>query len=111
MSKIVGSFYLRKADGGNLLGEFTNNACFTISAEKASLKEAGDLPFTGRYLSTWLEGDTIQKAELVIDHLEDAEYEDVKYRLVWNDLKKGPIYEAEALLAEGILVGHYISLS
>lgn len=111
MNKIVGSFYLRPADGGNLLGEFTNNVRFTITAEKASLKEAGDRPFTGRYLSTWLEGDGIHTAELVIDHLKDAEYKDVKYHLVWNDLEKGPIYEAEALLAEGVLVGHYISLS
>jgi hypothetical protein len=111
MAKIVGSFYLRKTDSGNLLGEFTNNARFTVSTENADLKEAGDVPYVGRYLSTWLEGDVPHTAELVIDHLDNAEACGKHYKLVWNDLHKGPIYEAEALLAEDVLVGHYISLS
>lgn len=111
MSKIVGSFYLRKADGGNLLGEFTNNARFTISAEEACLKEAGNGPFTGRYLSTWLESGVPKTAELTIDHLENAGECGKQYKLVWKDLQEGHVYEAEAFLADDVLVGHYIYLS
>ncbi len=111
MCKIVGSFYLKKTDNGNLLGEFTNNALFTVTAENASLTEAGMQLYEGRYLSTWYEEGELCTAELVIDHLANAEYEGLKYHLVWNDLNKGSIYEAEALLAEGMLVGHYLSLS
>lgn len=111
MAKIVGSFYLRKTDSGNLLGEFTNNVRFTVSTENADLKEAGDVPYVGRYLSTWLEGGIPHTAELVIDHLENAETCGKHYKLVWTGEDNKPIYEAEALLAEDVLVGHYISLS
>ena len=111
MAKIVGSFYLRKTESGNLLGEFTNNVRFTVSTENANLQEAGDIPYEGRYLSTWLEGDEPHTAELIIDHLKDVNSCGKQYKLVWNDLQKGPIYEAQALLAEDVLVGHYVSLS
>lgn len=111
MSEIIGSFYLKRNEMGNLTGEFTNNVRFTVMPEQADLKEAGAVAYEGRYLSTWLEAGIPRSAELVIDRLANAEYTDVKYRLVWKDLRLGPIYEAEALLAEGVLVGHYISLS
>lgn len=109
MSKIIGSFYLKKSGNGNLTGEFTNNTLFTVSTESADLKEPGAEPFIGRYLSTWYENDVPFSAELVITPFA-GKNTNTKYKLVWTDAEKGPIYEAEAFVAEGMLIGHFVSL-
>lgn len=108
MSKIIGSFYLIQNETGNLMGEFTNNASRTVSVESACLKEAGVMAYEGRYLSSWLEEGIPHTAELVIDMANSES--DARYQLVWNDLYAGPLYKAEAILAEGFLVGHFEKL-
>ncbi|MGV3460313.1 MAG: hypothetical protein ACO1N9_07660 [Flavobacterium sp.] len=109
MSKIVGSFYLIQNETGNLMGEFTNNVRCTVSVESACLKTAGANAFEGCYQSMWLEDGLPCFAELVIDVL--ATDKEFNYHLVWNDADHNPLYEAEGFLAEGMLVGHYVSLS
>lgn len=111
MAKIIGSFYLKQTSNGNLTGEYTNNTLFTVSTESAVLKEAGTEPFSGRYFSTWYERDVAYSAELIIKPLENVSHTNAKYMLVWIDKVTGPVYEAEAFVAEGMLIGHYISLS
>jgi hypothetical protein len=109
MSKIVGSFYLIQNETGNLMGEFTNNVRFSVTVESACIREAGTAAYEGRYHSMWIEGGVPCLAELTINlYNSDKEF---RYRLVWNDHEKKPLYRAEAFLAEGMLVGHYISLS
>jgi hypothetical protein len=110
MSRIIGSFYLKKTESGNLQGEFTNNMLFTVNTESADLREEGEAPFLGKYFSTWYEGDVPCSAELVVTYLPNAENKNVKYRLLWTNLNGVPIYEGEAILAEGMLIGHFISL-
>lgn len=110
MSKIVGSFYLIQNETGNLMGEFTNNIRFSVTVESACLKEAGANAFEGRYQSMWMENGLPCMAELVIGISESPET-DFKYTLVWQDADQKPMYSAEAFLAEGMLIGHYVSLS
>ncbi|OYQ32136.1 hypothetical protein CHU92_14790 [Flavobacterium cyanobacteriorum] len=110
MSKIVGSFYLRKTEDGNLKGEFTNNTLFTLSGEYAVPKDTGADPFVGRYLSSWSEKGEPHSAELVIEPIASNESCSDRYKLVWIDNAAGITYEAEAFVAEGMLIGHYVSL-
>jgi hypothetical protein len=107
MAAIIGSFYLRQLENGNLQGEFTNNRLFTVSVENDIIKEKGDAPFIGRYISEWTENGDFFSAELKIDKSRNAEE---KYKLVWRDFNGNAIYEAEAFIAEGLLIGHYVSL-
>ncbi|MCR5863438.1 hypothetical protein LRS05_15520 [Flavobacterium sp. J372] len=109
MSNIIGSFYLIQNETGNLMGEFTNNIRFSVTVESACRKEAGAKAYEGRYSSMWIEGGLPCLAELIIGIKNTGKA--FNYSLVWNDYNKKPLYRAEAFLAEGMLVGHYISLS
>lgn len=91
------------------MGEFTNNLLFSVTVESACLKEAGASAYEGRYESMWMEGGLPCLAELVIQMAQSGK--EFKYQLVWNDADHQPMYKAEAFLAEGMLVGHYLSLS
>lgn len=107
MCRIIGSFYLKKTEGGNLTGEFTNNVLFTVTSEYAVLEEAGDGLYVGRYNSTWTENGKTCRAQLIIERMPNTE----KYKVLWIDAETGPVYTAEAFLAEGMLVGHFVSVS
>lgn len=108
MSTIIGSFYLMRNETGDLTGEYTNNVLCTVSTEHAALKEAGPDLYEGKYLSSWLEAGEPHTGELVIGRIAN---ENSRYHVIWNDNDTGVVYEAEAFLADGVLVGHYVSLS
>lgn len=109
MGRIEGSFYLKMIKGGNLLGEYTNNDIYSRSWEIANLKEPGDAPFLGRYKSQWLEVEGPYTGELVIERIKDTNNTNKQYRLTWYRKNGEVAYTGEAILADGMLMGHYIN--
>ncbi|KGO92130.1 hypothetical protein [Flavobacterium subsaxonicum] len=110
MGTIIGSFYLKPTDNGNLTGEFTNNRLFTVATENATLVEKGTEPFIGKYSSTWDGVDGPATGNLTIAFIESTVPSNVKYKLVWTDWDGTVLFTGEALLAEGLLIGHYVSV-
>lgn len=110
MSEIIGSFYLKKTSNGNLKGEFTNNRHYTVFTERAELREKGIFPFIGKYFSTWDEIDGPDSSYLTIGFLSNAKHSNAKYELIWHDENNKVRFRGEALLAEGMLIGHYVSV-
>ncbi|MBE98888.1 MULTISPECIES: hypothetical protein [Flavobacterium] len=111
MSRIIGSFYMKKTEDGNLQGEYTNNEQFTVSTENSVLLVAGPEPYLGEYATTWREPDKVMHARLIVSAISAKDTNTyAKYKLVWSDLNNVPIYEGEAILAEGLLIGHFVSL-
>jgi len=110
MATIIGSFYLRLTDSGNLVGEFTNSRLFTIATESATLIEKGSEPFIGTYFSKWDGLYGLTSGVLTISYIQSTVPSNVKYNLVWRDEKGEVLFTGEALLAEGMLIGHYVSV-
>lgn len=109
MSRIEGSFYLKRVDGGNLLGEYTNNIHFTRSQETAQVKKTGLMPFEGTYASQWFELDGPCTGELVIKYVQQCKDGNNQYTLTWYKENGEIAYTAEAFLADGMLMGHYVN--
>ena len=110
MATIIGSFYLRLTDSGNLVGEFTNSRLFTIATESANRIEKGNEPFIGTYFSKWDGLYGLASGMLTISYIQSTVPSNVKYNLVWRDEKGEVLFTGEALLAEGMLIGHYVSV-
>lgn len=111
MSRIIGSFYLKPTDDGNLAGEFTNSRLFTIAKEKATLLEKGSAPFIGRYFSVWNGVYGPASGILTVSFIESTVPSNVKYNLVWADEDGTELFRGEALVAKGMLIGHYVSVN
>ncbi|TRW22428.1 hypothetical protein FMM05_18160 [Flavobacterium zepuense] len=111
MAKIIGSFYLKLTDDGNLAGEFTNSRLFTVAKESAILIEKGNAPFIGRYFSTWDGVYGPASGILTVSFIESTVPSNVKYDLVWTAEDGDILFTGEALLAEGMLIGHYVSVN
>ena len=102
--KLIGRFFFKKTDTGNLIGEWSNNNAPDIYTESSDLQNKGDekdkLKFEGTYFSTWQEKGKPKFAELNITH------KDCKYFLLWeNEGKK--IFYGEGMLMGGMLIGDY----
>ena len=111
MSKIIGSFYLKRTPRGNLEGEYTNNEQFTVSTETSVLVKAGKEPYLGEYETTWREPHKVMHARLKVSAISAKQTNTyAKYKLTWYSTEGEPIYEGEAILAEGMLIGHFVSL-
>jgi hypothetical protein len=110
MARIIGSFYLKLTDSGNLVGEFTNSRLFTVATESATLIEQGAEPFIGTYFSKWDGVYGPASGVLTISYINSTKPSNVKYDLVWRDEKGEVLFTGEALLAEGMLIGHYVSV-
>lgn len=107
---MIGSFYLRLTDSGNLIGEYTNTEStriYTESAERISEITLEKIQsFNGTFETSWRENNVPFLANLVIEPIEDSN--DLKYRLDWTITNDHEIrFTGEGFLVDGILVGHY----
>ena len=103
---LLGRFFFKKTDNGNLIGEFSNYQDPRIYAESADLIEGcDDCSFLGKYHSSWLDDSKPQFAELKIYRKVGA----CKiFTLEWREkMNPNPIYVGEGMLCDGILVGDY----
>jgi len=100
---IIGQFYLKKTDNGNIIGEFSNNLSDGVYSMSGDLLE-GESGFTGTYRVTWRE-----KNEGIFTYLEISYlYENNKlFKLVWKDNKKKELFEGEGMLSDNLLIGSY----
>jgi hypothetical protein len=102
MNKIVGSFVFTDLGDGCINGKYINTGIDSPLPECCKLiNEKSKIPFIGTYFSTWLESNSENNSStLQINKKND------KYSLKWLDKNK-PIFEGEAMLFNGLLIGAY----
>ncbi len=103
MANIIGRFYFKKTDSGNLIGEFSHNKHFRNFTESADLLE-GDRNFIGKYLATWQE-DGIACLNTLNIKIKEKSNEGI-FSLKWEDNDKQTFW-GEGILCDGILIGDY----
>jgi hypothetical protein len=97
---ILGSFYLRQSDTGNLIGEFYNNTMDRVRSESADMKIESSIAFTGTYSSTWFdEGAQSLDLEITTDN-------NTIYNLRWFDDIRD-VFVGRGFLSNGLLIGTY----
>ena len=108
--KLLGRFYFKKTDSGNLIGEFSHNEHDRNYTESADLDE-DDLQnennrkeFAGNYITTWQENSKPRLSFLVIT----PKHKHI-YTLSWfsDSAKTNQTFWGEGMLCDGILIGDY----
>lgn len=101
---IIGRFYFKRTQNGNLIGEFSNNHILRNSTESADLIYSSD-NFVGQYNSNWQENGEAVFAKLYIDFKLGSR--DSIYQLKWTHSTGEPMYIGEGFLFDGVLIGDY----
>jgi len=112
--QLLGRFFFKKTDNGNLIGEFSNNLDAIIHTESADLikgceekdNECVYCHYHGTYNSTWQEGGEPHFKELKISKNTGKFGSNKLFSLEWSD-KNVPVYVGEGMLCDGILIGDY----
>ena len=102
--QIIGRFYFKRTQNGNLLGEFSNNVILRNSTESADIIEPLD-GFRGKYYTTWQENGESIFALLTIGFKDNTG--NSIYQLSWTDNDGNTMFIGEGFLFDGILVGDY----
>jgi hypothetical protein len=103
---LIGRFYFKKTDHGNLIGEYSNRYGETtrVFSESASRMSKGT-GWIGRYLSSWHESSR-GPAEWAELRIRSKPRSPGIYLLDWKR-GKNVIFVGHAMLCDGILVGDY----
>ena len=103
MEELIGCFYFKQTNNGNLIGEFSNNKNPGIYTESSDLiGSTGD--YLGKYHSSWQEDGISQFADLAIS--QKPKTNNKIFILKWS--RKGiPIFKGEGMLCDNILIGDY----
>ncbi len=103
---LIGSFFFKKTQNGNLIGEFSNNQSDIISTESADRTDPSDFSdFVGVYNATWQQnGETFFRTLSI--SLKQNNLHRI-YELRWVDSNRHPTFYGEGFLVENILIGHY----
>lgn len=112
MNLLIGRFYFKLTDSGNLIGEFSNNQCeernYTESAIRID-RETHAEPFVGKYRSTWCEANGMEGflAELTIRKTSNDVFL-LEWRYVENrEVHTEPHFFGQGMLCDGMLIGNY----
>ena len=103
---LIGRFWFKKTQNGNLIGEFSNSSSDEISSESADnqlINSSKD--FQGKYKSTWQEKGEHLISDLII-MLKQNTITNI-YSLEWRDLDGDIIYIGEGIIVDNILIGDY----
>jgi hypothetical protein len=102
---ILGRFYFKLTESGNLLGEYSNNAMGRISTESADrIPSLATRDFIGNYNSTWFE----QGAELLtLSISRKPRTNEMIFLLIWSDSNNVPLFMGEGFICENLLIGNY----
>lgn len=105
-NNIIGVFYFKQTDSGNLIGEFTNNKMTTFNIESANNQaEFSSKKYEGKYLTTWLEDGNSHVAELVITQ---NTINKKSYKLIWKKINsEDTVFCGNGFIVDGILIGNY----
>ena len=101
---ILGRFYFKQTQQGNLIGEYSNQNSKEVWSESANKdKDNPNEPFIGKYTSTWGESDSAKLCELTIEPKRNTTG---IFSLSWIKGKE-PIFKGEGFIADNILIGDY----
>ncbi len=102
MSKLIGRFYFKRTENGNLIGEYSHNTSKFIASE-CSEPIGITNGFLGTYNSTWIHGKSAIISELIITK---SERSCKIFKLEWkySDAKH---FWGEGFVVDGILIGDY----
>lgn len=103
MEMIIGRFYFRLTESGNLVGEFSNQTSLTNSTESADKVSEGN-GFEGEFITTWRQDSEPFIARLIIRR-KSINHRNI-FGLEWRRESK-VIYWGEGLIEGGILIGDY----
>lgn len=103
MANLIGRFYFKLTESGNLLGEFSNQTSFANSTESADKVSRG-VGFEGKYITTWRQEREPFIARLVIRR-KSGNYRNILTLQWFRD--KEIIYWGEGFVEGGILIGDY----
>lgn len=98
---VFGSFYFKRTQSGNLLGEFTNNTIDFNTSESADTINYSE-NFIGQYRSSWIEESVTFQAILTISHKVNSRN---KFLLKWEG--DNFAFWGEGFIVDDILLGHY----
>ena len=101
-NELIGRFYLKKTNNGNLLGEFSNNESNKIFSESADSVDESCC-FIGDYNSTWQEDGLYHFAKLTIAFRPETNKK--IFTLKWVEGSK--TFIGEGMLCDNILIGDY----
>ncbi len=106
---VRGTFYFRNAGNNCIAGTYSNDGTPRIYTESAiRITPDADFPediFCGTYFSSWIENnEAAENAGLVISRRANAVG---IYALNWLRNDNPSLFSGEAMIAEGLLVGHY----
>ena len=102
---IIGNFYFQQTENGNLLGEYTNTSIKKIYTEFAIPITNFEIPFIGKFNSTWFEEDNLL---IISSILEIEKISNFKYDLKWKNDNK-IIFIGEGFVKDNMLIGFYKS--
>lgn len=106
---ILGAFYFRLSQNGNIAGEYTHNNDRLILGENADRVHSDDrMGFEGTYNSIWLEkqNELLPSTEQMRATLAITR-PDRKFNLEWRDEDGLVVYTGEGMLVDDLLVGFY----
>lgn len=103
--KVIGNFYFKCTNSGNLIGEYTNINVKHVFCETAVKSNNHNDGFIGIYHTIWNE---LEICELYILNITR---ENLKYKLEWrkNDENR-TYYIGEGFEIDNILIGMYYSI-
>ena len=114
--KVQGRFYFKLTDSGNLLGEYSNQLMVRNAPECACRVEGEAGTFYGAYISTWWEPSLgkpiaarleIGAKAAIANQPPPAGLFDLKWLDYANGTQGSPLFEGEAMLSDGMLIGNY----
>lgn len=111
MSAVIGRFYLKLTDSGNLIGEYSNQHTQKPLPESAfrNLIPDGGPSISGEYESTWFEQETNGACRAILRISPKAQCFNI-YSLEWRDETSGkPFFKGEAMYCGDLLIGDYRS--
>ena len=117
MPRTHGTFYFKRTTAGHLLGEYSNPSTPRARPECAfredSIPNSNRTTFAGDYISTWYEPGEVPEtvaATLTIAAKSAPADPTTQFELTWTELgSPNVMFRGEAMLNDGILIGHYHS--
>lgn len=114
MSEIIGRFYFKLTENGNLLGEYSNNKserCDVEAARRTSeipvaSESTTGLGFIGEYSSVWTEGENV--VEFATLEIKKDLKKPETFSLSWKKDRQSR-FSGQGMLVDGILIGDYQS--
>ena len=99
--KIVGVFYFKRTENGNLIGESKNDGTVRWNVESANrLTDSNDL-FAGDFLTVWLEDQKPYAGNLKIKKIGEH------YKLLWHCKSQSSVFWGTGKIKNDILTGNY----